>query len=160
MRRYQIATAAALIVVAVVAMIDGRASALPDPTGTFPGGLGPGFYPFWASFVVAVAAVVVAWQARTQPEPAEGVFNGREGIIAVLAIGVPMALIVVLLPYLGFYIVTALYMGGFALFIGRYRWYWALLIAIAFPLAIYLGFENGFRVSLPKSIFYTMGLPF
>lgn len=162
MKRYQIATAAAFIVVAAVAMIDSRASALPDPTGTFPGGLGPGFYPFWASFVVAVASVVVAARARreVEPETAEGVFNGRAGVTAVLAIGVPMALIVVLLPYLGFYIVTALYMGGFARFIGRYRWYWALLIAVAFPLAIYLGFENGFRVSLPKSIFYTMGLPF
>lgn len=154
------ATAAALMAVAVVAMIDSRASALPDPTGTFPGGLGPGFYPFWAAFVVFASGGWVAWRARRLPPSEQPVFAGRRGVGALAAIGLPMIAIVALLPTLGFYVITALYMGLFARLIGRYRWYWSLTIAVAFPLVVYLAFENGFRVSLPKSVLYQMGFPF
>lgn len=142
------------MMIAAVAMFDGRASAMPDSSGSSPGGLGPGFYPFWAAFVVFASAAWVMVQSLTKPQPAEGAFRDRHAVIAVLTLAVPMAAAVALLPLLGLYIVTALYMGGFAAWIGRFRWYWVAVIAIAFPLAIYLAFETGFRVSLPKSIFY------
>ena len=51
-----------MILIAAVAMFDSRASALPDPTGKFPGGLGPGFYPFWSAAMIAGAAVVVIYR--------------------------------------------------------------------------------------------------
>ena len=52
-----------MIVIAAVAMFDSRASALPDPTGTFPGGLGPGFYPFWSAAMIEIAIVMIAWRS-------------------------------------------------------------------------------------------------
>ena len=143
-----------MMVIAAVAMIDSRDSALPDPTGTYPGGLGPGFYPFWAAFVVFVAGAWVGYKVLTTPQPAEGVFTSRRSVLAVGTLGVPMIAAVALIPTLGFYLVTGGYMGLFAALIGRYKWYWVALITVAFPLVIYLSFENGFRVSLPKSIFY------
>jgi hypothetical protein len=142
-----------MMMIAAVAMFDSRASALPDNSGLFPGGLGPGFYPFWAAFVVAAAGGWIMWRAYTTPQPAEGAFKDRRSITAVVALAIPMAVAVALLPTLGIYIVTAAYMGFFAAAIGRYKWYWVLAIAIGFPLAIWLAFETGFRVSLPKSIF-------
>ena len=142
-----------MMVIAAVAMFDVRASALPDPTGTWPGGLGPGFYPFWSAFTVFAASVWVAYRALTEPQPAEGVFADRRSVMAVVTLGVPMIAAVALLSTLGLYIVTGAYMGFFALAIGRFKPWWALAIAIAFPLLIYLAFEVGFRVPLPKSIF-------
>ena len=56
MRPYQVATAAAFALLAAVAMIDSRAGALVDRTGTQPGGIGAGFYPFWS------AAIVFLWK--------------------------------------------------------------------------------------------------
>lgn len=149
-----------MMVIAAVAMFDSRASALPDNTGIFPGGLGPGFYPFWAAFVIFASAAWVGYHALTRPQPAEGPFPERRSITSVLALAAPMGVAVFLIPWIGFYFVTAAYMGFFAAVIGRYKWYWVALITIAFPLAIYLAFESGFRVSLPKSIFYESGLPF
>ncbi len=143
-----------MMLVAAVAMFDSRDTALPDTSGLWPGGLGPGFYPFWAAFVVFVSGGWVAYQALTRPQPAEGVFASRKSIVAVATLGLPMIAAVALIPTLGFYIVTGLYMGLFAAYIGRFKWYWILAITIGFPLVIYLAFENGFRVSLPKSIFY------
>ena len=148
-----------MIVIAAVAMFDSRASALPDPTGTFPGGLGPGFYPFWSAAMIAGAALFVIFRSRVVAGDAQGVFAKRESWVAPLKIALPMLIAVGLIEWLGFYVVTALYMGFFARFIGSYRWLWVVVIAIVFPLVIYLAFERGFRVSLPKSIFYEQGFP-
>jgi hypothetical protein len=102
----------------------------------------------------------VIFRSRVIAGEAQGVFEKRESWVAPLKIALPMVVAVGLIEWLGFYIVTALYMGFFARFIGSYRWYWVIVIAIVFPLVIFLGFERGFRVSLPKSVFYEQGFPF
>jgi hypothetical protein len=158
-RPYQIATAAFMILIAAVAMFDSRASALPDTTGKFPGGLGPGFYPFWSAALIASAAVVVIYRWYLAADTGEGVFAKRESWTAPLKIALPMIVAVATIQWLGFYFVTGLYMGFFARFIGRYRWIYVAVIAIAFPALIYFSFEKGFRVSLPKSLFYEQGFP-
>jgi putative tricarboxylic transport membrane protein len=142
-----------MMVIAAVAMFDVRASALPDPTGTWPGGLGPGFYPFWSAFTVFAAAAWVAYRALTRPQTTEGVFADRKSVMSVVTLGAPMVAAVALLSPLGLYIVSGAYMGFFAWAIGRYRLWWVIAIAIAVPLLIYLAFEVGFRVPLPKSMF-------
>jgi putative tricarboxylic transport membrane protein len=148
-----------MILIAAVAMFDSRASALPDSTGKFPGGLGPGFYPFWSAAMIAGAALVVIYRWYGSVDTGEGVFAKREAWTAPLKIALPMIVAVGLIEWIGFYFVTGLYMGFFARFIGRYKWIWVLLIAIVFPALIYLSFEKGFRVFLPKSIFYEQGFP-
>ena len=139
-------------------MFDSRASALFDTSGRSPGGVGPGFYPFWAAAVMGGAGLLVlvrAWMT----EDAARVFEGREGVLAVAKLVGPMFVATAALSWLGFYLVTCAYMGFFARYIGRYRWPWVALIALAFPTAIYLAFELGFRVRLPKSWLYEFGVP-
>ena len=160
MRPYQVGTAAAIALIAAVAMFDSRAT-FATSAGTAPGDVGSRFYPFWAALIMAAAAIAVAYRALVTPQPAAGVFAGRASVVAVLKLVIPMVVAVTAMLWLGMYIVTALYMGFFARYLGRYRWTWVAVIAVAFPAAIYLGFELGFRVSLPKSIFYESGaLPF
>ncbi len=148
-----------MILIAAVAMYDSRASAIPDTTGRFPGGLGPGFYPFWSAAMIAGAAVVVVYRWLVTTETGQGIFVKREAWTAPLKLAVPMIVMVALIQWIGFYFVTGLYMGFFARFIGRYRWIWVVVIAVAFPALIYLSFEKGFRVSLPKSKLYERGFP-
>lgn len=146
---------------AAVAMIDSRAGALVDTTGTQPGGIGAGFYPFWSAFVVFACGAVVAYKAWVGRVEGPPVFEGREGIFAVLKLILPMIVAVFAILWLGFYIVSGLYMGLFARWIGRYGWLWVVLLSVAMPAAIYAAFELGFRVSLPKSFLYNAGvLPF
>jgi hypothetical protein len=125
---------------------------------------------------MAVAAVIVLFRSLTTPQPAEGVFTSRASVFAVLKLAVPMLLYAILIggvgwrtgdtlytviPPLGFYIATALYMGGFAWWIGRYKIWWVAAILVLFPLVIFAAFELGFRVSLPKSFLFDRGiLPF
>ena len=142
------------MVIAAVAMFDSRRGALPDPTGVAPGGLGSGFYPFWAAAVIFIAGIGVIYRSLTVPLPAEGVFKDRRSIIPVITIIAPVIVAVVTLKWTGFYLMTGIYMLYFMLTVGRYKWYWALLVAIALPTAFYAAFELGFRVPLPKSMFY------
>jgi putative tricarboxylic transport membrane protein len=147
--------------VAAVAMIDSRAGALVDTTGTQPGGIGAGFYPFWSAFVVFTCGAVVAYKGWSGQIGGPPVFEGREGIIAVLKLVLPMIVAVFSILWLGFYIVSGLYMGLFARWLGRYNWLWVLALTVGMPAAIYAAFEIGFRVSLPKSFLYGAGvLPF
>ena len=148
-----------MILIAAVAMFDSRASALPDLSGRFPGGLGPGFYPFWSAAMIVGAAVVVIYRSYVTPATGEGVFAKREAWTAPLKIALPMIAAVGLIQWIGFYFVTGLYMGFFARFIGRYRWIWVIVIAVVFPTLIYFSFEKGFRVFLPKSKLYEQGFP-
>lgn len=161
MRRYQVATAAVLIGIAAVAMFDTRGGALPDASGGAPGGLKGGWYPFWSAALASLALLVVIYRAVSTPQPVQGVFSGREGVMSVLALVLPMIALVVLMDrLLGIYIAGGLYLGWFGRALGHYRWRWVALSATAIPLILFFVFENFFRVALPKSIWYVMGLPF
>ena len=78
---------------------------------------------------------------------------------AVLTLVLPMIVATISMLWLGLYVTTALYMGFFARIIGHYRWAWVIVIAVLFPLALYLSFEQGFHMNLPKSVLYAEGLP-
>jgi hypothetical protein len=161
LRPYQVATAAAFAVLAAVAMIDSRAGALVDPTGTQPGGIGAGFYPFWSAALVFLCACYVAYRAWVTPTPGTAAFENRAAVFAALKLIVPMVVATAAITWLGFYFVTGLYMGLFARWIGRYRWTWVVIITLVVPAAIYATFELGFRVTLPKSFLYDLEiLPF
>jgi len=170
-RPYQVATAAAIVMIAAVAMFDSRAAFNPS-AGTALGDVGSRWYPFWAATIMGIAAVVVGYRALTTLQP-EGAFEGRRSVFAVLKIALPMLAYALLIggigfrttdftyrivPAFGFYLATALYMGLFAWWLGRYKIWWVAAIAVAFPIVIFLVFEIGFRVSLPKSFLYTAGL--
>ncbi len=158
MRPYQIATAVAFALVAAVAMFDSRAGALVDRTGTEPGGIGAGFYPFWSATLVFVCASAVAYRAWVTPTPGTHAFEGREAVVAVAKLLIPMIVASASILVLGFYLMTGLYMGLFARWIGHYRWVWVAALTVGMPAAIYATFELGFRVSLPKSFLYDAGL--
>jgi hypothetical protein len=174
-RPYLVVTGAAIILIAAVAMSDSLAAFKPS-AGTQPGDVGARWYPFWAATLMGVAAAFVAYRAFVTPQAAEGVFAGRSSLFAVLKLAVPMltyatliggigwrtaTTVYTIIPPLGFYISTALYMGGFAWWIGRYKIWWVALILVAFPLVIFAAFEILFRVNLPKSFLYREGiLPF
>jgi len=171
-RPYQVATAAAIVMIAAVAMFDSRAAFSPS-AGTQVGDVGARWYPFWAAAIMGLASVVVAYRALTTPQGTEGAFEGARSLFAVLKLAVPMLVYALLIagvgfrttdftdsivPPFGFYLATALYMGLFAWWLGRYKIWWVAAITVAFPIVIFAVFEIGFRVSLPKSFLYTSGL--
>ncbi len=146
--------------VAAVAMFDSRAHALPEDVQLSPGGLGPGFYPFWAAALISIAGIVVIIRALRGPQGAAP-FESRENVYDVLRVIVPTVVAAIALFWLGFYIVTAVYVAFFMWYVGKYKIWWDIPVGIALAVLFYVTFEQGFRVALPKSLLYTAGiLPF
>ena len=146
--RHEVVTTAALILVAAIAIYDsfrrsGWASSGPDA----------GWYPFWSATVMGIASLVVLVITLRKPA-GKPFFESAEGASAFWQIAIPMVVMIALIPWLGFYLVSALYMGFFARLIGKYNWLWIIVIAVSVPLALYLGFERAFQAPLPKSVFY------
>jgi putative tricarboxylic transport membrane protein len=68
----------------------------------------------------------------------------------VLLMLVPTIVYVVLISYLGIYVASALYIAGFMLFQGKYKWLPTAIVSIGVPVAIFALFEIWFLVPLPK----------
>lgn len=119
----------------------------------------PGLFPFMSAAVMGLCGLGVCAQALNHG-PAAGAFADRAELRQVVRVAVPMVLAVLLLPYLGFYVVTALYIGLFATWYGRMRWYLVLPLGIGIAVVSFYAFEQGFKVLLPKSILYGYLLPF
>ena len=144
--------------IAAVAMFDSRNVFVTLP-GTAPGDVGPSWYPFWAAALMGAAALFVAYRSSAIPQSKGGVFETRESVTSVLKLVIPMFVYALSFRWLGFYLATIVYMGFFAAYLGRYRWWGIAAAALLTPLAIYLVFEVAFRLILPRSIFYMLGFP-
>jgi putative tricarboxylic transport membrane protein len=152
-RRYEGVTAAVFAIVAAVAMFDSRRGALIGATRD-PGGIGSGFYPFWSAAVLLIAALLLMYRSSISSQSAERDVVSHDGLVAVGKLVIPMVAAVASMVWLGFYLTIAMYMAFFARYIGSYRWPWVGAIAITVPLLVYVVFEQGFRMLLPKSILY------
>lgn len=150
-----VAVSVALIAVAAVVIRE----CLRLGAGWGPSGPQPGFFPFWCAVAMLVGSVVVIVRALRSP-PGKPLYDAPEDVREVLKVGLPMVAAIAALPALGFYIMTALYMGFFSAWYGRYRWYVVLVAAVVLPVVLYFTFERGFRIALPKSALYGDLLPF
>lgn len=148
MRRYEGLTAAGILALAAIAMRDSFPKAAWGATGP-----GAGFYPFWSAAMMAAAAFFVLIACFRMPAGGS-LFASSQGPGAVAKLLVPMIVAVALINGLGFYIVSGAYMAIFARWIGGYGWRVVAGVGLGIPVALYLGFERGFRVPLPKSVFY------
>ena len=56
----------------------------------------------------------------------------------------------VLIRLLGIYVASAIFIGGFMVWKGRYGWIPTLSVSLGVPIALFLMFEVWFLVPLPK----------
>ena len=113
-----------------------------------PDGPQSGFFPFWlAVFLLASCAIIgaQAWR-RTSGTP----FVTREQLKPVLITLLPSAGFVVLIQFLGLYVATAIFIGFYMRWIGRYGWVPVILLAVLFPVLTFVVFEKWFLVPMPK----------
>lgn len=125
------------------------------------GATGPqaGFFPALASLLMAAGAALAAVQAY-RSRGGQPFLDDPEEAAELLKVGLPMVAAVAAIAWLGMYLVAALYVGLFLWGYGRYRWYVSLPAGVLVALLLYIIFEQGFKVFLPKSFLYGTLLPF
>jgi putative tricarboxylic transport membrane protein len=107
-----------------------------------------GFFPFWLGLILSLTAVALLVQAwRRSPRV---LFVSRQRLRPVLIVLLPAVGLVVLTQWLGLYVASALYLGGYMRAVGGHRWPAVLLLAIGIPIVTFVVFEQWFLVPMPK----------
>jgi hypothetical protein len=119
-----------------------------------PDGPRTGFFPFYIGVIIVVASLVNLVQAIMRERGR--LFAEWGQLRQVLFVVIPSAIYVALVPWLGLYVASALLIGFFMRWIGRYGWPMVLTIGIGVPVAAFLMFEKWFLVPLPKGPVETM----
>jgi hypothetical protein len=143
-RTVDILTAAVILAIGAVVIAD----SLRLGAGWGSDGPRSGFFPFWLGTVLVLAGaglIVQAWR-RGAGVP----FVSRQKLRPVLIVLLPALALVLLTQWLGLYVASALYIGGYMRAVGAHRWPAVVLVAIGVPVVAFLVFERWFLVPMPK----------
>jgi hypothetical protein len=108
-----------------------------------------GFFPFYIGLFILVSSAVNFIQARTAV-PRHRLFAEWGQLRQVMAVVVPSAIYVALVPAIGIYVASTALIAFFMKWLGRYGWGLTLAISVGTMLATFLVFELWFLVPLPK----------
>jgi len=118
-------------------------------------GPGAGAWPFWLSAGMLAASLVTVyrWYRRITPESrsTEAYMSKR----AVAMVGTSVLALTALLigtHYIGIYFSLMLFLLFFIRIMGRHSWLTALAISLLTPVVVFLLFEWGLTVPLPKGM--------
>ncbi len=110
-----------------------------------------GYFPFLtgSSLVLAGVWIVVATLMRWK-QTAGDVFVEYERLKPVLSMLLPTIAYVITIRFVGIYVASALFIGAFMVWKGKYGALPTLAVSIGVPLAMFVLFEIWFLVPLPK----------
>ena len=107
-----------------------------------------GFVPFWLAVVLVLSCAEILVRALLRPSDKR--FASGEQLVRVLTVLLPATAMIVVVPWLGLYVASALYMGAYMRFGGRHGWTVSIALPLVFVVVIFLVFERWFLVPLPK----------
>ena len=119
-------------------------------------GPGPGYFPFYIGLIItaasAVTLILTLVRARHDRamKKAASVFVTAGQFKLVLSVLIPTTIYVLLVPWLGLYVPSALFIGAFMWWLGGYGLAMILPVAIGVPIGTFLLFDIWFLVPLPK----------
>jgi putative tricarboxylic transport membrane protein len=109
-----------------------------------------GYFPFYIGLLMVVASIGTVCATLFGRDQSGGAFVERAQFRDVLKVLVPTIMFVALIGVIGIYVASALFIGTFMRWLGRFRWRTIIVVSVAVPLALFLLFEIWFLVPLPK----------
>jgi hypothetical protein len=108
-----------------------------------------GFFPFYVGLAIIGAGLFNLYQAL-MGQFGGGLFATWLQLRQVMSVVVPTAIYVAAIPFIGIYVCSAVLIGLFMRWFGRYGWALVLALSIGIPIATFVVFERWFLVPLPK----------
>lgn len=108
-----------------------------------------GFIPFYVGLIILGSSIINLGAAIAEG-PSNRLFAEWSQLGKVMAMLVPTAIYVALIPWLGIYVSSALLIAVFMRWLGQYGWGRVAAVAVGVPLVIFVIFEKWFLVALPK----------
>jgi putative tricarboxylic transport membrane protein len=109
-----------------------------------------GYFPFYIGLILCIASAVTFVRSILDRAGGAKVFVTRGQLKLVLAVLMPLTVYVVLIPFLGIYVASILFITWFMWHLGRYSWLVIVPVAIGTMFAFFMMFEMWFKVPLPK----------
>ena len=110
-----------------------------------------GYFPFLTgSALLAAGGWIVVTTLLRWRKLAGDTFVSYARLVPVLQMLLPTIAYIVLVKLIGIYVASAIFIGAFMVWRGRYRIPATLSVALGVPLAMFLLFEIWFLVPLPK----------
>ena len=108
-----------------------------------------GFFPFYVGLVI-LGSSIINFGAVMSERRNDQLFAEWGQLGKVMAMLVPTAIYVALVPWIGIYVASMLLIAVFMRWLGRYGWGRIAAIAVGVPVVTFIIFEKWFLVPLPK----------
>jgi len=109
-----------------------------------------GYFPFYVALIMFIASAVTLVRSLFTKTPELETFVSRTQLKSVLQVFIPSAVYVCTIPFIGIYVASAIYIGFFMVYLGKYKWWLVLPVSIGVPVFLFVMFEIWFLVPLPK----------
>jgi hypothetical protein len=108
----------------------------------------PGYFPFRLGVAIFIGSLIVQRQAYLSKDRSAFIEKGQLRLVATVLL--PLIVFVAAVQYTGIYLASAIFIGAFMIFIGKFSWWKAILTGCGTSLALFWIFESMFQVPLPK----------
>ena len=109
-----------------------------------------GYFPFRTGAILSIAGVIILLRALVGKNRNRELFVSWDRFRMVLAVLIPTILYVLATQFIGIYVASALFMGGFMRVIGKFSWPKVILISVITSIVLFWTFEQQFLTPLPK----------
>jgi len=138
--------AVAIFLIGVVMMMDGYRVGM----GWAPEGPQAGYFPFRTGAIISISSVVVFLRALFGKHGNHELFVSWGSFKQVLCVLIPAFLYVLVTQFIGIYVASALFIGGFMRMMANFGWLKIILVSIVITAVLFYMFEVQFMVPLPK----------
>lgn len=109
-----------------------------------------GYFPFYIGMLTCISSAVVLVQCAMKLRTERAVFATHGQLKQVMVILVPSFLYVAGIQVIGLYVPSAIFIGFFMKFVGKYTWLRSVMVGGAVSVISFVLFEIWFKIPLPK----------
>jgi len=148
----EIVVAASILLLSLLVIMDSRRVG----AGWADDGPQAGYFPFFIGIILCIASVWALLLAVFSSKADAGVFVSHKKLRLVISVFIPSIIYVIATYYIGIYAASAIFIGAFMYWHGRFPWTKIIPVSVAVPVAMFLLFEIWFLVPLPKGPLETL----
>ena len=145
-RTVEIAVGAIMLGLGLVVIFDSRRVGY----GWADDGPQAGYFPFYIGLILCAASAWTLLRAAFSKREGSGVFVSRKKLRLVMSVFFPSLFYVIAIYFIGIYVASALFIGAFMYWHGRFPWIKIIPISLIVPVSMFVLFELWFLVPLPK----------
>jgi putative tricarboxylic transport membrane protein len=142
----EVIVAVAICLVGVVMMMDSQRIGM----GWAVDGPQPGYFPFRTGAIIGISSLVIFIRALFGKHRNHELFVSWDCFKQVLYVLIPAAFYVLVTQFIGIYVASVLFIGGFMRVMARFSWPKVILVSVGISVMLFYAFEIQFMVPLPK----------